>query len=503
MRFGGKSDILSQKKGTNKNRIGARIPEPNDNVTMRMGHKTLVDAVFEDTGLNVFLDGLKREQGDSVSKEVAMLVSNSAEMTGISVNRMDRLLESDVVRNEYGLTSDSKSIYRTIERIGKKSDDIVKYLGSTLRERYGVTMDTVFMDWTSMYFEAPSNDIVKFGHSRDHRSDRPQVVVGLSIDKDSGMPVGLTVKPGNILDVTHFEESFDMIRPFLPKDAMIVFDNGAYSRRNAAILDEEGFGFVTRMQMNSSDDAFVERKKEEWNSLNGDMIFMKIKGNLGRSRYVFFSAERKADTLSNYRKKAERDYKEMEELKAATLKGRKPRKKHRNGNCFIDTRLSHLFPLSVMTKENAIEHAVKLMTTGREGLFVLLTNRPLTASETLEIYRSRNAVESAFKDLKHGIDWRPARCTSADAVKGRILISFLSLFCMSMLRFLYPEFKTKTAGSISEELSSFALTVTDGKNDRKRRVWSNFTEIIRRISGKSGSVPVPKAPERGPLDRFC
>ena len=33
-------------------KIGAKIPEPNENLTMTMGNKTLVDAVFADTGCN-------------------------------------------------------------------------------------------------------------------------------------------------------------------------------------------------------------------------------------------------------------------------------------------------------------------------------------------------------------------------------------------------------------------------------------------------------------------
>lgn len=43
--------------------INAKIPKPNRNVTMTVGNKTVVDAVFADTGLNVFLDPLKRSQG--------------------------------------------------------------------------------------------------------------------------------------------------------------------------------------------------------------------------------------------------------------------------------------------------------------------------------------------------------------------------------------------------------------------------------------------------------
>ncbi|KQM11347.1 hypothetical protein AOA80_09400 [Methanomassiliicoccales archaeon RumEn M1] len=318
---------------------------------MSMGHKVLVDAVLSDLGLDVFLDGLKRDQGEKVSREVSALVACSAEMTGISVNRLDRLLDDETVREEHGLGGGaSRSIYRTVERIGRKSDDIVRFIGDALRARYGVGMDTVFMDWTSMYFEAEQNKFVRVGYSRDHRPDRPQVTVGLSVDKASGMPVGLTIMPGNVVDVTHFRETFEQIRTLLPDDAMIVFDNGAYSRENAALLDKGGFGFVTRLQMNASDDAFVKAHENEFVELGEDMSCLEVQGNLGRKRLIFRSMKLRDETFLRYRRKAERDYDDMVNLKAAVDGGRRPRRKYRTSNCFVDTRLSYVFPLDVMSR---------------------------------------------------------------------------------------------------------------------------------------------------------
>ena len=109
-----------------------------------------------DTGLDGFLDGLKRSQGNSAAAETAALVANSVEMTGISVNRIDRILEEDAVREEYGLGADApRSAYRTVDRLGENSDAIVTFLGDVLKRRYGVKMDTVFMDRTSLFSEAP------------------------------------------------------------------------------------------------------------------------------------------------------------------------------------------------------------------------------------------------------------------------------------------------------------------------------------------------------------
>ena len=487
-----------------RSRLTAKVPEPNDNVTMTAGHKVLVEAVFEDTGLNAILDGLKRNQGESVACEVRALVANSAEMTGISVNRLDRILSDDIVRAEYGLGGGAaRSVYRTVERIGARSDEIVRKLGETVQRSYGIGMDTAFLDWTSMYFEAPQRDIVRVGYSRDHRPDRPQVTVGLAMDRGSGMPMGLTVMPGNILDVTHFKESYEQIRPILPEGAMIVFDNGAYSKGNADILDRDGMGFVTRLQLNKTDDSFVDANQKNWKHLDEGMWYLEKGGNKKRRRFIFRNDRLRDDVLRRYRRKAERDWEDMSEIRASIARNKQPRKKYRTSNCFVTTHLSYTFPLmGRYTKEEAVEAAVKAMTTGREGLFVLVTNRPLTASEALGYYRDRNAVETAFRDLKHGIDWRPARCTSENAIRGRILISFLALFCMSMLRFLHPKFRSKTAESLSEELGSFSLTVFFRRNGEKRRVWSNFGPVMRALSGRERPVPAPEEPGQAVLDSF-
>jgi transposase len=132
----------------------------------------------------------------------------------------------------------------------------------------------------------------------------------------------------------------------------------------------------------------------------------------------------------------------------------------------------------------------------------ILTNRPLTASEVLDLYRARNDVETKFRDLKHRRDWRLDGYTSENAIRVHILISFLALFCMSMIRFPYPEFRGLTAKSIPEELSSFSFTVIVGNGEEKKRIFSNFGRIIRRLRHENGSIPTPKALKQTLIDGF-
>ena len=80
------------------------------------------------------------------------------------------------------------------------------------------------------------------------------------------------------------------------------------------------FGFVTRLQLNASDDAFVRTHKKDWEPLDEDISFLKIDGSLGRTRYVFHSKKREWEALERYQKRAERDWDHMVELRNAVEK---------------------------------------------------------------------------------------------------------------------------------------------------------------------------------------
>lgn len=160
----------------------------------------------------------------------------------------------------------------------------------------------------------------------------------------------------------------------------------------------------------------------------GDILsYQLIEGDPKRRRYIFRNEKPRSDIPARYGRKAERDWEEMEIIRKNIDIGKKPRKKYRNSDCFADTKLSYMFPLDCFTKEEAIDHAVERMITGREGLFVLLTDRLSTAEKVIGLYRAGNQAESALRDLKHGIDRRPAGCTNGMAIEGRILTSFPAL----------------------------------------------------------------------------
>ena len=79
-------------------------------------------------------------------------------------------------------------------------------------------VDVILFDITSTYFEADP-DVVedgtpgfrRWGHSKDHRPDLPQIIIGLAVTKE-GIPVRVWCRPGNTSDTTVLPEVREGIR---------------------------------------------------------------------------------------------------------------------------------------------------------------------------------------------------------------------------------------------------------------------------------------------------
>jgi hypothetical protein len=74
------------------------------------------------------------------------------------------------------------------------------------------TLDLVFMDTTSLYFEgAGGQTLSRHGFSKDHRSDLNQMILAVLLDGD-GPPVFTEMWPGNTADVSSLIPVADRLR---------------------------------------------------------------------------------------------------------------------------------------------------------------------------------------------------------------------------------------------------------------------------------------------------
>jgi len=111
-------------------------------------------------------------------------------------------------------------------------------------------LDLVFFDTTSIYFEGEGGKTLgQKGHSKDHRPDLNQMVIGTLID-DNGRPVCCEIWPGNTADVKTLIPVADRIRDrFNVIQFCIVADRGMISAKTMNDLEERNIPYILGSRM--------------------------------------------------------------------------------------------------------------------------------------------------------------------------------------------------------------------------------------------------------------
>jgi transposase len=457
--------------------------KPNQNKTFPIGTIQTVGHIFEELHLPPLLDDLKH-CGHTLSGLTTGLVSYK--MTeNFSVSRCHQWMTNNPLLLDYLQLSpfEDDALYRGLAILGENKHLILSHLLHVLKEEHDVGLDMVFMDWTTVYFEAKPTDYIKYGYSRDHRPDRPQVTIGLAQDQHSQLLIGLSIQPGNINDQTHFKTTYHQIKPELRTGSTLIFDAGATGNPNLDLLVTDKMKYLSRMKLNQSDikQHLNTFNKEEWTPVmtgnSDEQVYGKQLVFPSRTKYLYFSQNLYDTTLLNRRKHLEQEYDEALTLWKTIQEKKRPRQKYRNSNHFLQTHLSYTFPLTGLTREDAIARALQLSITGKEGFFALASNKDFSLHEALQYYREKDGVEKLFNSIKNELHIRPTRCWTQEAIGGSFLIVFLAQLVVSMLRYKHASLRKISTKFIVQSLSNFALTIITAQNGVKTRVFSNFDWI--------------------------
>ena len=112
----------------------------------------------------------------------------------------------------------------------------------------------VFYDTTSIYFEGRGGETIgQYGHSKDHRPDRLQMVVGVVLD-GQGCPLCCELWPGNTTDVKTLLPIVDRLRKrFAIRRVCVVADRGMISQDTIEQLQsqERGVHYILGARLRS------------------------------------------------------------------------------------------------------------------------------------------------------------------------------------------------------------------------------------------------------------
>lgn len=456
------------------------VLETNKNISFPIGTILTVQKYYDNLGLSEVL-GIHKKKGIDLNSLVKALLSYKL-TENLSVTKASDWINRDEVLKTFNLEPfEQRTLYRTLEIMGENREEIMADIQDILFTIYDFEHTNINMDWTSFVLFGNKCPLAKRGYSRDHRPDKKQITVGLSeLSRPINVPVGMTVREGNIHDQVHFVDTFEQIKDHLKEDSIIVMDQGANRKENLESIESSKLKFVTSRQLNKSDEItwikyFDKSKAELVDDRYG--IYGQKRTFPSRINYLYFSEKLYHDQIEAKLRKVDRLFREAEIIQQSIDSNRGLPKRYKINNPLIDCEYSYQTKLTIMNEKEAKELLKKASITGREGFFCIVSNKDLTLKEALETYRLKDSIEKIFNSLKNEIEIRPLRVWSDNSIYGALLIGFLAQLIISLIRFEHEELKHTSPKFIKHSLMNLTVTVEFYKNRSKRYIFSNFNPI--------------------------
>src|SRR5271165_187630 len=284
-------------------------------------------------------------------------------------------------------------------------------------------VDLVFFDTTSLYFEGRGGESIgKRGHSKDHRPDLYQMVVGMALDVE-GRPICCEMWPGNTADVKTLIPVVKRMRErFRLREITVVADRGMVSQAtleafersdppvryivgvrmrrqkevNTSVLGSRARWFESVPERNNAKDPAPLKVKEVW---------------VKERRYIVCLNEEERRKDAHDREAIVAHLKQQLHSGDKSLVGNKGYRRYLrvegSGHFVIDEK-------QVKAEERY------------DGIWVLRTNTVYNAETVAHVYKALWTVEDIIRTSKSILETRPIYHKRDETIRGHVFCSFLA-----------------------------------------------------------------------------
>ena len=295
-------------------------------------------------------------------------------------------------------------------------------------------------DLTSTYFEGNGpRGLADYGHSRDHRSDRPQILLAVATDAE-GVPLHVSILRGNRADNKTLQGLLRTLRRrFGITEATFVFDGGMSSKLNLEAMSQAHLKYVTRLSSATLQSVLAELPQDVQMQLGDRQQVVEITHQ--GQRYVIaggrWRQQRDEERRTLRLQKAEKELKRLAAVrrkkvnaqKLASQVGRALQRLKAHKYFVYEVEASGQLKWS--RKEKLIEQEQQI-----DGWFLLRTNQSVqecNGQQTLEHYKGLLQVEEAFCQLKSYLEVRPVFHWRPDRVINHVRLCFLAYWISARL----------------------------------------------------------------------
>ena len=352
------------------------------------------------------------------------------------------------------------------------------------RQDLFTTLDLVFFDTTSLYFEGAGGEIGRLGHTKDHRPDLNQMIVGVVLDHE-GAPVCSEMWPGNTTDVTSLLPVLKRIRSRFPIDKLcIVADRGMISADTLAYLEREKIPYILGARMRNVKEIKenVLSRAGRYREVHPEGVSSKDPSPL-KVKEVFVDDRRYIVCLNE--RQARKDVADRQSIVDALAEKLKGNPTSLVGNKGYRKYLK-MDRDTLSLNEQKVEEEKRF-----DGKWVLKTNTGFTAEQVALKYKELWQVEQVFRDMKSVLDTRPIFHQRDETIRGHVFSSFLALV---LIKELYR--RLEKAGhdfewaDITQDLSALQeITLED--NGKKLAIRSECKGVCGKVFQAVGvAIPV-------------
>src|SRR6516165_5051159 len=347
----------------------------------------------------------------------------------------------------------------------------------------------ILYDVTSTYFEGRHCPLAKFGHARDGRRDKLQIVFGLLTNGD-GCPVAVEVFEGNIGDpktlpaqITKIRERFGIARVVLVGDRGMLTE----ARLREDLRPLEGLDWITALRAPAIQalaaggvlqlSLFDQRDLAEITHPDypGERLIV------GKNPLL---AEERARKRGELLEATERD---LAAIAAATQRARRPlhgqaRIALRVGKVLGRRKVGKHFTLAITDTRLSVSRdaAAIAREAALDGVYVLRTSvdaARLPTAEAVRSYKRLAQIERAFRSLKTvDLKVRPIHHRTADRVRAHVLLCLLAYYVeWHMRRALAPMLFEDDDPAAAEPLRSSVVAPAQRSPSAQRKALTKLT----------------------------
>lgn len=365
----------------------------------------------------------------------------------------------------------------------------------------------VLYDLTSVYFEGKGPDhLAQYGHSRDHRADRRQIILAVAADAE-GLPLHLSILRGHRNDTKTLQGLLHTLRRRLGiKEATFVFDGGMSSQINLEAMTKAGLGYVTRLsaaalrQLVAELDLDLEKQLE----LGDQKKLLEITHE--SKRYVIaggpWRQQRDQERRQGRLDKAEA---ELKRLAAVRRKKVNAQKLASQVGRTLQRLKAHKYFTYQVDAQGKLQWEPKVELIAQEaqqdGWYLLHTNQvaeSCAGEQVLGHYKGLLAVEEAFCQLKSYLEVRPIHHHRPDRVINHVRLCFLAYWLSARLGGEWrAKGETAEVPRVLRQLQTIRLGRLRIGSSAHRTVMTEVPKNLNEQLQKLGLAPLFAAPPSG------